>query len=122
MKNVIRGVLVAALAIGAWQAVAFSQGGAPPNMAFDIAKADIDTLLKNAPPAVDQQLRVVDVGKYNVAVGIIHRGPTNDKPGIRSAGRTTTTPRRFTSSSRDRASSQRAARWSTSGRAPTTTC
>src|SRR5215469_16442720 len=61
--------------------VAFPQSSTPPNMAFDITKADVDTLLKNAPPAVDQQLRVVDMGKYNLAVGIIHRGPTNDNPG-----------------------------------------
>lgn len=61
--------------------VAFPQSSAPPNIAFDITKADVDVLLKNAPPAVDQQLRVVDMGKYNLAVGIIHRGPTNDKPG-----------------------------------------
>ena len=45
-----------------------------------------DTLLKNAPPAVDQQLRVVDMGKYNLAVGIIHRGPTKDEPGTPAAG------------------------------------
>jgi mannose-6-phosphate isomerase-like protein (cupin superfamily) len=57
------------------------QPGAAPMMAFDIPKSDVDTLLKNAPPAVDQQLRVVDMGKYNLAVGVIHRGPTNDKPG-----------------------------------------
>jgi hypothetical protein len=59
----------------------FGQPGAAPMLAFDIPKSDVDTLLKNAPPAVDQQLRVVDMGKYNLAVGIIHRGPTNDKPG-----------------------------------------
>jgi mannose-6-phosphate isomerase-like protein (cupin superfamily) len=58
-----------------------SETGAPPNMAFDITKADVDTLLKNAPPAVDQQLRVVDMGKYNLGVGIIHRVATKDKPG-----------------------------------------
>lgn len=59
----------------------FGQSGAAPMMAFDILKTDVDTLLKNAPPAVDQQLRVVDMGKYNLAVGVIHRGPTKDKPG-----------------------------------------
>lgn len=32
-------------------------------------------------PTTDRQLRVVDMGKYNLGVGIIHRGPTNDKPG-----------------------------------------
>ncbi len=54
--------------------------GTPPNYAFDITKADIDMVLKND-PGTDRQLRVVDMGKYNLGVGIIHRGPTNDKPG-----------------------------------------
>jgi hypothetical protein len=78
MKRVIIGV-VALLTIAA---SAFAQAGAPPNIAFDIPKADIDLVLKNAPPSPpDRQLRVVDMGKYNLGVGIIHRGPTNDKPG-----------------------------------------
>lgn len=51
----------------------------PPKEATDIPKSDIDEVLKHAPPAVDQTLRVVDLGKYNLAVGVIHRGPT--KPG-----------------------------------------
>jgi hypothetical protein len=59
------------------QAVAFSQ--APPKQAIDIKDADVKEVLKGAPPAVDQQLKVVDVGKYNLGVGIIHRGKTNDR-------------------------------------------
>lgn len=56
--------------------------GPIPTIAFDITKADIDYVLKNAPAnPPDRQLRVVDMGKYNLGVGIIHRGPTNDKPG-----------------------------------------
>ena len=85
MKKVILGVLVLGT-VSAWQSVGFSQSGPPPQIAFDITKADIDTLLKNAPPAVDQQLRVVDMGKYNLAVGIIHRGPTNAQAGTPIAG------------------------------------
>ncbi len=81
MKKVILGVLVGVCASTVWQTVTFSQSPSPPQVAFDIPKADIDTLLKNAPPAVDQQLRVVDMGKYNLAVGIIHRAATKDKPG-----------------------------------------
>lgn len=54
--------------------------GAPPAYAFDIPKSDIDLLLKDHPGG-DKQIRVVDMGKYNMGVGIIHRGPTNDKPG-----------------------------------------
>ena len=39
-------------------------------------------MLKNAPAnPPDRQLRVVDMGKYNLGIGIIYRGPTNDKPG-----------------------------------------
>ena len=59
-----------------------AQNGPIPTVAFDITKADIDFVLKNAPAnPPDRQLRVVDMGKYNLGVGIIHRGATNDKPG-----------------------------------------
>jgi hypothetical protein len=82
MKRLILGVLSIVLTFSGSQAVTFSQAGAPPTIAFDITKSDIDLVLKNAPPSPpDRQLRVVDMGKYNLGVGIIHRGPTNDKPG-----------------------------------------
>ena len=82
MKRFIPGVLFVLLTFPAWQTVAMAQAGAPPNIAFDIPKSDIDLVLKNAPPSPpDRQLRVVDMGKYNLGVGIIHRGPTNDKSG-----------------------------------------
>jgi mannose-6-phosphate isomerase-like protein (cupin superfamily) len=75
------------------QALAFSQ--APPKQAIDIKDADVKEVLKGAPPAVDQQLKVVDVGKYNLGVGIIHRGKTNDRtdgvvPGIAHHNQTET--------------------------------
>jgi hypothetical protein len=54
--------------------------GAPPAFAFDITHSDVEFLLKDHPGG-DKQMRVVDMGKYNMGVGIIHRGPTNDKPG-----------------------------------------
>jgi hypothetical protein len=58
------------------------QAGDAPAYAFDIPKSDIDFVIKNAPAnPPDRQLRVVDMGKYNLGVGIIHRGPTNEKPG-----------------------------------------
>ncbi len=56
--------------------------GDAPSYAFDIPKSDIDYVIANAPASPpDRQLRVVDMGKYNLGVGIIHRGPTNEKPG-----------------------------------------
>ncbi len=70
------------LVFSSWPDSASAQSGAAPTIAFDITKAQIDDVLKNAPPSPpDRQLRVVDMGKYNLGVGIIHRGPTNDKPG-----------------------------------------
>jgi hypothetical protein len=44
--------------------------------AVDITNDQIKEVLKFAPPAIDQQLRVVELGKLQLAVGIIHRGPT----------------------------------------------
>src|SRR6267142_669860 len=82
MKRVIVGVGVALITFAAWQVTPFAQNGEAPTVAFDITKADIDYVLKNAPPnPPDRQLRVVDMGKYNLGIGIIHRGPTNDKAG-----------------------------------------
>ena len=85
MRKITRGTLAGLLAL---PVIALAQipaapppvpAGSPPNYAFDITKADIDMVLKS--PGVDRQLRVVDMGKFNLGVGIIHRGPTNDKPG-----------------------------------------
>ena len=82
MKKLTVGVLLVLTAFASWQAGSFAQNSAAPTIAFDITKAEIDYVLKNAPPnPPDRQLRVVDMGKYNLGVGIIHRGPTNDKPG-----------------------------------------
>jgi mannose-6-phosphate isomerase-like protein (cupin superfamily) len=88
MKPIFPAGLAAALVLAA---SAFSQNGAsiltpgqgagaPPAYAFDITKADIDLLLKDHPGG-DKQIRVVDMGKYNMGVGVIYRGPTNDKAG-----------------------------------------
>jgi len=67
------------LSVAAW--VVWSQGAAlaqceVPKDATYIMDSDVKDVLKHAPPAVDQQLRIVDLCKYNLAVGIIHRGPT----------------------------------------------
>ena len=82
MKRVVLGLLFVLFAFVAWQIAPSAQNGEAPTVAFDITKADIDYVLKNAPPnPPDRQLRVVDMGKYNMGVGIVYRGPTNDKLG-----------------------------------------
>jgi mannose-6-phosphate isomerase-like protein (cupin superfamily) len=57
------------------QALTSSQSSAPPRSATDVTNADIRATIKMAPPdgIQDQQIRVVDMGKYNVAVGVLHR-------------------------------------------------
>ena len=57
------------------QAVTRSQSGTPQRPAVDITNADIRATIKTAPTdaVTDQQIRVVDIGTYNVAVGVLHR-------------------------------------------------
>jgi mannose-6-phosphate isomerase-like protein (cupin superfamily) len=54
---------------------ASAQSTAPPTAATDITQAEFATVLKSMNPdgVSDQQIKVVDIGKYNVAVGILHR-------------------------------------------------
>ena len=59
-------------------AIGFAQSHPKPTVATDIKDEDVKEVLKHAPPAVDQQLKVVDIGPYNVGVGIVHRGPSRD--------------------------------------------
>ncbi len=49
--------------------------------ATDISNADILAVMKSAPNAVDQQIKVVDLGKYAVAVGILQRPRSVGAPG-----------------------------------------
>ncbi len=59
-------------------AVTFAQD--PTKSATYVTNADVQSVLKagaaRKPPAVDQMLAIVDLKKYNLGVGIIHRGPT----------------------------------------------
>src|SRR6266487_6906430 len=55
--------------------VAQAAASARSPSAVDVTKADLAATLARAPAAgvMDQQIRVVDIGKYNVAVGVLHR-------------------------------------------------
>jgi mannose-6-phosphate isomerase-like protein (cupin superfamily) len=52
-----------------------AQSGASPTAATDITRPEFATVLKSMNPdgVADQQIKVVDIGAYNVAVGILHR-------------------------------------------------
>lgn len=68
MRNFVR-ILAAALSMT--PAVAAGQS---PMAATYITDEQVKTI--NALPGVDRQIVSVDIGKLNLAVGIIHRGPT----------------------------------------------
>jgi mannose-6-phosphate isomerase-like protein (cupin superfamily) len=72
--------VVAALLLGAlftfWSRDTVTQSKAPPTEATDITKAEIDAVIKHTGPTgagSDRQIKVVDLGKYNVGVGVLHR-------------------------------------------------
>jgi hypothetical protein len=57
------------------QGIALGQSGAPKE-AVDITNAQVQEVLKYAPPKTDQTLRVIDMGSYQMSVAVIHRGKT----------------------------------------------
>jgi len=57
-------------------ASAFAQSH--PTQATLITGEEVKEVLKGAPPKIDQQLKVVDVGPYNVGVAIVHWGKSVD--------------------------------------------
>jgi mannose-6-phosphate isomerase-like protein (cupin superfamily) len=58
------------------QAITVSQSGLPPKVATDITAAEIQTVLNAPTGGGDRQIKVVDIGKYNVSVGVLRRGKT----------------------------------------------
>ena len=75
-------VVLGAAALLMFSCIGFAQ----PKAAIDITKAQIDEVLKNAPPKVDQTLRVIDMGGYALSVAVVHRGPTGQPAGGRGRG------------------------------------
>ena len=53
---------------------------APPP-AVDVLKADIDAVIAAPEGGADRQIKVVDVGKLNVGVGVLTQGARKTAPG-----------------------------------------
>ena len=75
MNRIVPGVVGVLLTVGA--AATFTQGGQPPTLATDITAADVQTVIKAPTGGGDRQMKVVDMGKYNMSVGVLRRGKTN---------------------------------------------
>jgi hypothetical protein len=59
------------------QTVVFSQS--PPSTATVIPRADIEAVSAGLAAAGDREIRILDMGKYNLGVAVLHRGAT--RPG-----------------------------------------
>ena len=57
-------------------AAIYTQGTLPPKLATDITAAEVQTVIKAPTGGGDRQMKVVDMGKYNVSVGVLRRGKT----------------------------------------------
>ena len=58
------------------QAGTFTQGAQPPTVATDITAAEVQAVINAPTGGGDRQMKVVDMGKYNVSVGVLRRGKT----------------------------------------------
>ncbi len=90
MKKVILSVFAVPFILA--PAVILAQSGMKPTAATYITDEEVKTV--NALPGVDRQIKVVDIGNENYAVGIVHRGATGAARGAApaSAGRATPPP------------------------------
>jgi mannose-6-phosphate isomerase-like protein (cupin superfamily) len=70
---------VSTLALGALAARPLAQAPKPPVIATDIYAADVQAVIKHPTGGGDRLITAVDMGTYNVGVGVLRRGPT--KPG-----------------------------------------
>lgn len=82
MKKVILSVFAVPFILA--PAVILAQSGMKPTAATYITDEEVKTV--NALPGVDRQIKVVDIGPENYAVGIVHRGATGAARGAAPAG------------------------------------
>lgn len=80
MRAITRSAVIALIILVPVVTISQSASSRP---ATYITKEEIDIV--NRQPGVDRQIRVVDIGSENFAVGIIHRGPTG-QPASRAGG------------------------------------
>jgi len=80
MRTIVRNVVIVVASLVPF--VALAQSGSTKPATY-ITKEEVDTV--NKQPGGDRQIRVVDIGPENFAVGIVHRGAT-PAPGARAGG------------------------------------
>lgn len=62
-------------------ATTFSQSGAPPALATYVTAEEIQAVVKS-PGGGDREIKIVDMGRYNLGVAVLRRGPTKPAAAI----------------------------------------
>src|SRR5215467_13338517 len=83
MKNALSITLAAIVALTPIVALAQDSKSKPMTATY-ITKEEVDIV--NSTPGVDREIKVVDIGHENFAVGVIHRGKTVNGVADRGAG------------------------------------
>ena len=78
MRIITRHALIAVVSLAPLAAIAQSQSGSSRPATY-ITKEEVDVV--NKQPGGDRQIKVVDIGSENFAVGIVHRGRTGAPAG-----------------------------------------
>ena len=73
------GWMVGAVAVAGVSAGVLAQSAKPPVIATDITAAEVQAVVAHPTGGGDRLIKAVDMGAYNVGVGVLRRGPT--KPG-----------------------------------------
>jgi mannose-6-phosphate isomerase-like protein (cupin superfamily) len=88
MKNTFLSVLAGVVLLSPMTVVS-QESKSKPTTATYITKEEVDIV--NASSGVDREIKVVDIGHENFAVGVIHRGKTVNGAAVRATGATPTT-------------------------------
>jgi mannose-6-phosphate isomerase-like protein (cupin superfamily) len=80
MRREVVGALAVLLA--AATATTYSQSGMPPALGTFVTAEEIETVVKTPTGGADREVKIVDVGRYNVGVAVLRRGAL--KPGTLS--------------------------------------
>ncbi|HYM33914.1 MAG TPA: hypothetical protein VET48_00890 [Steroidobacteraceae bacterium] len=83
MKNKLLQTLAVIVALSSIVALA-QDSKSKPTTATYITKEEVDIV--NTTPGTDREIKVVDIGHENFAVGVIHRGKTVNGAAVRPAG------------------------------------
>jgi mannose-6-phosphate isomerase-like protein (cupin superfamily) len=77
MRRHLVGALAVLLAVAT--ATTYSQSGMPPALGTFVTAEEIETVVKAPTGGADREVKIVDVGRYNVGVAVLRRGAL--KPG-----------------------------------------